>query len=82
MGHFYRFKRGDRVTIISGRYAGFRGAVDSAIFQRTIDYPDAFSPGYHVIINDDLVVTLRWDQVRALNRRLEEDHQSQYSQVT
>ena len=64
MGHFYRFKRGDQVTIIWGRYAGFRGAVDSADFQRTIDYPDAFSPGYHVIIRDDLVVTLRWDQVK------------------
>ena len=73
MGHFYRFKRGDGVTIVSGRYAGLPGTVDSAVFQRTIDYPDAFSPGYHVIIDDDLVVTLRRDQVRALNRRLEED---------
>ena len=73
MGHFYRFKRGDQVTIISGRYAGFHGAVDSAVFQRTIDYPDAFSPGYHVIIDDDLVVTLRWDQVRGMNIGLEDN---------
>ena len=64
MGHYYKFKRGDQVTITSGRYAGFRGAVDSAVFQRTIDYPDALSPGYHVIIDDDLVVTWRWDQVK------------------
>ena len=64
MGHYYKFKRGDQVTIISGRYAGSHGAVDSAVFQRTIDYPDAFSPGYHVIIDDDLVGTLRWDQVK------------------
>ena len=73
MGHYYKFKRGDRVTIISGRYAGFRGAVDSAVFQRTIDYPDAFSPGYHVIISDGPVVTVRWDQVRAMNIGVEED---------
>ena len=64
MGHYYKFKRGDQVTITSGRYAGFHGAVDSAVFQRTIDYPDAFSPGYHVIILDGPVVTLRWDQVK------------------
>ena len=73
MGHFYRFKRGDRVTIISGRFAGFHGAVDSAVFQRTIDYPDAFSPGYHVIISDGPVVTVRWDQVSAVNIDLEDN---------
>ena len=73
MGHFYRFKRGDQVTIISGRYAGFRGAVDSAVFQRTIDYPDAFSPGYHVVIRDGPVVTVRWDQVRGMNIGLEDN---------
>ena len=73
MVHYYRFKRGDQVTIFSGRYAGFRGAVDSAVFQRTIDYPDAFSPGYHGIIDDDVVVTLRWDQVRAMNIGLEDN---------
>ena len=73
MGHCYRFKRGDRVTIISGRFAGFHGAVDSAVFQRTIDYPDAFSPGYHVIISDGPVVTVRWDQVSAVNIDLEDN---------
>jgi hypothetical protein len=73
MGHFYRFKRGDGVTIVSGRYAGLPGTVDSAVFQRTIDYPDAFSPGYHVIISDGPAVTVRWDQVRALSIGVEED---------
>ena len=73
MGHFYCFKRGDGVTIVSGRYAGFRGTVDSSVFQRNIDYPDAFSPGYHVIISDGPVVTVRWDQVRAMSIGEEED---------
>ena len=47
MGHYYRFKRGDPVVIISGRYEGHQGAVDSAVFQRTVDYPDEFAAGYY-----------------------------------
>jgi len=63
MGHYYRFKRGDAVTIISGRYKGHTGVVDSAVFQRTVDYPDEYAPGYHVMLEVGQVVTLRWDQV-------------------
>jgi hypothetical protein len=66
MGHFYRFIRGDRVVIVSGKRAGVLGVVDSAVFQRTLDYPDEFSPGYHVILADDGVVTVRWDQVKGV----------------
>ncbi len=47
MGHYYRFKRGDPVVIVSGCYKGHQGAVDSAVFQRTVDYPDEFAPGYY-----------------------------------
>ena len=32
MGHYYGFKRGDPVTIVSGRYKGHTGVVDSAVF--------------------------------------------------
>ena len=39
MGHYHRFKRGDLVVIVSGRYEGHQGVVDSAVFQRTVDYP-------------------------------------------
>ena len=63
MGHFYRFKRGDAVTIISGRYKGIKGVVDSAVFQRTVDWPDEYAPGYHVILDTGPVVTVRWDQL-------------------
>ena len=63
MGHYYRFKRGDRVAIISGRYAGRRGVVDSAVFQTTVDWPEEFAPGYHVVLDTGRVVTVRWDQV-------------------
>ena len=64
MGHYYRFKRGDRVSIVSGQRSGMMGVVDSAVFQRTIDHPEDVSPGYHVVLADNAVVTVRWDQVK------------------
>jgi len=66
MGHFYRYIRGDRVVIVFGKRAGVLGVVDSAVFQRTLDYPDDYSPGNHVILVDDAVVTVRWDQVKGV----------------
>ena len=63
MGHYYRFKRGDPVTILSGRYKGHTGLVDSAVFQRTVDFPDEMAPGYHVVLDAGPMVTVRWDQV-------------------
>ena len=65
MSHNYRFKRGDRVRIQSGAYAGITGVVDSAVFQRTVDYPDDYAAGYHVMLDEEKVVTVRWDQIRA-----------------
>ena len=64
MGHYYRFKRGDRVVIVSGQRSGMMGVVDSAVFQRTIDHPEDVSPGYHVVLADNAVVTVRWGQVK------------------
>ena len=61
MGHYYWFKRGDLVIILSGQYEGHRGTVDSAVFQRTVDWPDEFAPGYHVVLENGTVVTVRWD---------------------
>ncbi len=66
MGHYYRFKRGDRVIIVSGQRSGMLGVVDSAVFQRTIDHPEDVSPGYHVVLPDNAVVTVRWDQVKEI----------------
>jgi hypothetical protein len=63
MSHYYRFKRADRVVIVSGRYEGYQGVVDSAVFQRTLDYAEVFAPGYHVVLVDGTLVTVRWDQV-------------------
>ena len=49
MGHYYRFKRGDPVIILSGRYRGHQGVIDSAVFQRTVDFPGEFAPGSTVV---------------------------------
>ena len=65
VSHNYRFKRGDPVRIGWCRYAGATGVVDSAVFQKTVDYPDDYSAGYHVVLEDERVVTVRWDQVRS-----------------
>ena len=34
---------GDPVTIVSGRYKGHTGVVDSDVFQRTVGYPDEYA---------------------------------------
>ena len=60
-GRYYRFKRGDRVTII--RYEGVAGVVDSAVFQRTFDYPDEYAPGSQFVLDTGEVVAIRWDQL-------------------
>ena len=41
-------KRGDRVKIISGKYAGHTGTVESNVYQRMVDYPDEWNNGFHV----------------------------------
>ena len=37
--------------------------MDSAIFQKTVDYPGEYSAGYHVVLDGERVVTVRWDQL-------------------
>ena len=59
-------KRGTRVRITSGRYAGRTGTVDANVFQRTADYPEEYAEGFHVALDDGKVVTVRRDQVISL----------------
>ena len=63
MVHFYGYKRGDPVTIVSWRYEGYQGVVDNAAFRRTLDYPNEYAPGYHVALDTGPVVTVRWGQL-------------------
>ena len=59
-------RRGDRVTITSGRYAGHRGTVESNVYQKTVDYPDEWANGYHVMLDTEELATVRWDQVESV----------------
>ena len=62
MGHYYRFKRGDAVTFLSGHYKGVQVLWTApSVFQRTVDYPDEYAPGHHVVLGAGRVVTVRWD---------------------
>ena len=55
--------RGTRVRIISGRYAGRAGIVEATVFQKTVDYPEEYAMGHHLVLDDESWVTVRWDQV-------------------
>ena len=56
-------RRGVRVKIISGKYAGHTGTVESNVYQRTVDYPDELHNGFHVMLDTGELVTVRWEQV-------------------
>ena len=56
-GDFYVYKRGYPVSIISASY----NVVDSTVFQRNLEYPDQYAPGYHVVLDTGPVVTVRLD---------------------
>jgi len=66
MGFHYRFSRGDRVQIISGKHKGATGTVDANVFQRSVDFPKDHLPCHHVLLDSDLVVTVNVNQVEAL----------------
>ena len=52
MGHFYGYKGGDVLTIVSGRYQGCTGVVDRALTDS------------HVAVDTRPVVTVRWERWR------------------
>ena len=59
-------RRGDRVIITNGMYAGYTGAVESNLYQRTADYPDDQANGHHIMLDNGELVTVRHDQVEAM----------------
>ena len=40
------------------------GAQEANVYQQTVDYPDEFSNGYDVMLDNEKLVTVRWDQVK------------------
>lgn len=64
----YRYKRGTRVHILSGIYQGLTDTVESCVFQTSIDHQDERAPGYHVILQDGRVSTIRWDKLEEVSK--------------
>ncbi|MEE3012760.1 MAG: KOW motif domain-containing protein [Chloroflexota bacterium] len=67
MGFHYRFSRGDRVQIISGKFKGHTGTVDANVFQRSVDFPKDHLPCHHILLDNHLVITINVNQVEALD---------------
>ena len=40
--------------------------IEGNVYQRTVDYPDEFANGYHVMLDTEELVKVRWNQVEAL----------------
>ena len=59
-------RRGDRVIIINGTYEGHRGTVEANVHQKSEDYPDKWANGYHVMLDAEELVTVRWEQVESV----------------
>ena len=59
-------KRGDLVVLTMGKYAGHSGTVESNMYQRTVDYPDEWFNGFHVMLDAGVLVTVRWEQMARL----------------
>ena len=66
MGFHYRFSRGDRVQIISGKHKGATGTVDANVFQKSVDFPKHHTPCHHVLLDNHLVITINVNQVEPL----------------
>ena len=48
--------------------AGYSGTVESNVYQRTVDYPEDFYNGIHVMLDSKKLVTVRWGQVEPASR--------------
>jgi len=60
---FFGTRRRNNCPSRSGSRRGKTGKVDSMVFQKTMDNPDEYHHGYHVILDDGTWVTVRRDQV-------------------
>ena len=56
-------RRGTRVVIVFGRYAGWTGTVDSNVLHRSSDHSAEYAAAFRVQLDDGNWVTVRTDQV-------------------
>ncbi len=54
------------MKITTGKYAGATGKVESNVYQRTVDYPDEFANGHHVMLDSGELVTVQLEHVEGL----------------
>ena len=40
--------------------------MEANAYQRTVDYPDEWATGFHIMLDTEELVTVRWDQVEPL----------------
>ena len=50
---------------MTGKHKGETGTIESNVHQRTVDNPDDMTNGFHVMLDSDELVTVRWYQVEA-----------------
>ena len=58
-------RRGGKVKITTGKYAGRTGTIEANGDQPTANYPDEWANGHHVMLDTHELVTVRWDQVES-----------------
>ena len=51
------------MKITTGKYACRTGTIEANVYQKTVDYADEWSNGYHVMLNSEELVTVRAHQV-------------------
>ena len=59
-------RRGDRVKIIKCKYAGRTGTVEANVYRRTVDFPHEFANIHKVMLETEVLMTVRWDQIERL----------------
>ena len=59
----FKYGRGDRVRIIRGVNGGETGTDESLLGQIMVDGRSVTEHGYHVVLDDGHVATVKWDEV-------------------
>ena len=54
------------MKITSGKHTGRSGVIESNLHQRTLDYPDELTNGYHVMLDTEEFVTVLWSLVEGI----------------
>ena len=56
-------RRGTRIIIVFGRYAGSIGTVEANVLEKSIDSSAGYTAAFRVLLDDGNLVTFRTDQV-------------------